>query len=182
MKKIALVFYIVLFTFCCQFLNAQDTIKRTDIVPKWAFGHIVWEDNINTQQAALDLVDQYRKHQIPVSGIVIDSPWSTGYNDFNWDRDRYPYPDKMLKSFEKLGVKVILWMTGCVNYESEDVPLKKSPDYDYVIRKKYVVNNGKPSTWWKGKGVHIDFTNPEAVKWWYEKLDKVFRKSVYGLK
>ncbi|RUA12790.1 MAG: hypothetical protein DSY82_00325 [Flavobacteriia bacterium] len=179
-KKFALVFYIVLFSFCTQFVSGQN--KRTAIVPKWAFGHIVWEDNRNTQEAALELVSLYKKHQIPVSGIIIDSPWSESYNDFNWDKARYPEPDKMLESFEDEQVKVILWLTGCVNYESADVPVKRSPDYDYVIRKKYVVNNGKPSTWWKGKGVHIDFTNPEAVKWWYKKLDKVFRKNVYGFK
>ena len=30
--------------------------------------------------------------------------------------------------------------------------------------------------------MHIDFTNPEAVKWWNSKLDKVFKKNVYGFK
>ena len=156
--------------------------KITDIVPKWAFGHIVWEDSINTQNAALDLVSQYKKHKIPVSGIIIDSPWSQSYNDFNWDTERYPDPEKMIGSFEEDNIKVILWLTGCVNISSRDVPVQKSPDYDYVIQKKYVVNNGKASGWWKGKGVHIDFTNPEAVKWWNSKLDKVFKKNVYGFK
>ena len=160
----------------------RPILKKTDIVPKWAFGHIVWEDSINTQNAALDLVSQYKKHKIPVSGIIIDSPWSQSYNDFNWDQDRYPDPDKMISSFADDHIKVILWLTGCVNSSSRDVPVQKSPDYDYVIKKKYVVNNGKASGWWKGKGVHIDFTNPEAVKWWNSKLDKVFKKNVYGFK
>ena len=65
---------------------------------------------------------------------------------------------------------------------SSDVPLSKAPQYDYVKEHHYAINNGKPSKWWKGKGVHIDFTNDEAVKWWYSQLDKVFEKGIYGWK
>jgi len=172
----------------CYSTGAAEKREKTDkrnspaITPKWAFGHIVWEDSINTQEAAMNLVSLYREHQIPVGGVIIDSPWSMSYNDFNWDKNRYPEPDKMINSFRKEDVKVLLWLTGCVNKSSGDVPVQRSPDYDYVIEKGYVVNNGKPSKWWKGEGVHIDFTNPDAVKWWESKLDKVFTKGVYGFK
>ena len=157
-------------------------IEKPPITPKWAFGHIVWEDSINTQAAAIDLVSQYKAHDIPVGGVIIDSPWSLSYNDFNWDPARYPEPGKMISDFKKDDVKVILWLTGCVNIKSKDVPVQKSPDFDYVVEKGYAVNHGKTSKWWKGEGVHIDFTNPEAVKWWYSKLDKVFVPGVYGFK
>ena len=179
-------FSLFVFSGCHKTIKKEATkipnTEITDIIPKWAFGHIVWEDSINTQEAALNLVLQYKKHKIPVSGIIIDSPWSQSYNDFNWDTEKYPYPKKMISSFEEDHIKVIMWLTGCINISSRDVPLQKSPDYDYVIKKKYVVNNGKASDWWKGKGVHIDFTNPEAVKWWNSKLDKVFKKNIYGFK
>ena len=159
-----------------------DVGETPAITPKWAFGHIVWEDSINSQDAALNLVSLYREHQIPVGGIIIDSPWSMSYNDFNWDKNRYPQPEKMINTFRNENVKVLLWLTGCVNISSKDVPVQKSPDYDLVVEKHYAVNDGKPSKWWKGEGVHIDFTNPDAVKWWYGKLDKVFVNGVYGFK
>ncbi len=76
----------------------------------------------------------------------------------------------------------MLWLTGCVNITAGDVPVGESPDYNYVIEKKYVVNHGQPSEWWKGKGVHIDFTNPDAIEWWDSKLDKVFGNGVTGWK
>jgi alpha-glucosidase (family GH31 glycosyl hydrolase) len=88
----------------------------------------------------------------------------------------------MISTFNSKGVKVIMWLTGCVNISSKDVPVGKSPDYDYVIKKGFAVNNGVPSKWWKGVGVHVDFTNPAAVKWWSEKMDLVFVDGVYGLK
>ena len=162
--------------------NSNNEIEKPAITPKWALGHIVWEDSINTQAAALNLVSQYKAHNIPVSAIIIDSPWSESYNDFNWDTNKYPTPEKMIDSFKNNNVKVILWLSGCVNISSRDVPVQKSPDFDYVIEKGYAVNNGKTSKWWKGEGLHIDFTNPEAVKWWNKQMDKVFSKNVYGFK
>jgi len=173
---------IVFLVGCKLAVQKTTNIVKPAITPKWALGHIVWEDSINTQTAALDLVSHYKAHKIPVSGIIIDSPWSMSYNDFEWDTERYPEPKKMIDSFKDDHIRVILWLTGCININSRDVPVQKSPDFDYAINKKYVVNNGKTSKWWKGEGLHLDFTNPEAVKWWNKKMDKVFTDGVYGFK
>lgn len=32
--------------------------------------------------------------------------------------------------------------------------------------------DGQIYHWWKGDGVHLDFTNQEAVRWWFKQLDK----------
>ena len=164
------------------FSQKKTKTENPPITPKWVIGHVVWEDSINTQTAALSLVQQYKEHNIPVSGIIIDSPWEMSYNDFNWDTEKYPRPSKMIASFQQDNVKVILWLTGCINNAAEDVPLGKSPDFDYVVEHNYAINNGKTSEWWKGEGVHLDFTNPEATAWWDKQLDKVFVDGVYGWK
>jgi alpha-glucosidase (family GH31 glycosyl hydrolase) len=175
---------IVVFTSCntTKKDSESSSIEKPAITPKWAFGHIVWEDSINTQDAALSLVAQYKENKIPVGGVIIDSPWSLSYNDFNWDTEKYPNPQEMINTFKAEDVKVILWLTGCINNSSRDVPVQKSPYFDYAIEHNYVVNNGKTSKWWKGEGLHLDFTNPEAVKWWNSLLDKVFVDGVYGWK
>ena len=131
---------LVIITISCN--QQQPTQEHTStennppILPKWAISHIIWEDSINTQEAALDLNQQYKDHDIPVSGIIIDSPWELSYNDFNWDTIRYPEPKKIIQSFKNDNVKVILWLTGCINNTASDVPNPKSPDFDYVIEKK----------------------------------------------
>lgn len=188
-KKTVNIFAIVFGLFLLMSGCLQQTEKKEastkynpPVTPKWMIGQIVWEDSINTQKAALNLVQQYKEHKIPVSGIIIDSPWELSYNDFNWDTARYPEPGKMISSFKEEQVKVILWLTGCINITAEDVPVPKSPDFDFVREKGYAVNNGKTSDWWKGEGLHLDFTNPEAVAWWDTKLDQVFVDGVYGWK
>ena len=156
--------------------------KRPPLTPRWAFEHIVWEDSANTQAASIKLVNSYLKHKMPVGAIIIDSPWSTAYNNFEWDTQRYPNSTAMIQAFNKKNIKTILWLTGCVNLTGKDVPIQKCAAFDEVIANKFVVNNGKVSKWWKGDGLHIDFTNPEAVKWWNAQLDKVLIKGVYGFK
>ena len=161
---------------------AQEA-KRPPITPAWALGHIVWEDSLNTTEGATQIVDGYLDRQIPVDGIIIDSPWTTTYNDFNWDRARYSDPEGMIRGFMAKGVRTILWLTGNVNEQCKDTPQQKSATYDEVVAKNYGVNNSKPYTWWKGYGQHIDFTNEAAKQWWYTQLDKVFlQEGVYGWK
>ena len=162
----------------CTHLSAQNP----PITPAWAFGHIAWEDSLNTGQGAMKLVDGYLERDIPVSAVIIDSPWSLAYNDFNWDPKRYPDPKGMINHFKSKDVKVLLWLTGTVNIEGKDTPQQKSETYDYVVTQNYGINHSHPHDWWKGKGVHIDFTNPKATEWWYSQLDKVFIDGVYGWK
>jgi len=186
MKRILKVVLLVTLFLCVGFVNTNGQNKRAKdkppITPKWALGHIVWEDSVNTQSTIIYLVEKYKEEDIPVSGIIIDSPWSLSYNDFNWDKSKYPKPNEMIQNFKSANIKVILWLTGCINSVSKDVPMQKSPDFDYVRKKKYAINNGKESHWWKGEGVHLDFTNKEAVNWWSKKLDKVFVDGVCGWK
>ncbi len=156
--------------------------EKPPITPAWAFTPWVWEDSINTQDAALRLIQLYKKKKIPVGAIIIDSPWSTGYNNFKWDKERYPDPQAMIDEMHQNGVRVLMWLTGFLNSKSKDVPVQKIETYDYALKKGYVVDNGKESEWWKGKGIHVDFTNSEAVKWFQKQLDKIIDMHIDGFK
>ena len=163
----------------------QDTSRfdtRPPITPAWMLGHVVWEDQGNTQQSTLQLVREYLDHDIPVDAVIIDSPWSTGYNNFEWDLTRYPDHEGMADMLLQWGVKPILWLTGVVNETSKGVPLQKCDTYDLVVKKKLGINLSQPSEWWKGTGVQIDFTNKKARQWFYTQLDKVFNHRFFGFK
>ncbi len=170
----------LLSTIC--FVGLTLSAQNPPITPAWAFRHIAWEDSINTSQGAISLVDGYLKRDIPVGGVIIDSPWSDSYNDFNWDRERYPDGEDMIRYFKDNNVKVIMWLTGAINTESKDTRVQKSVTYDEAVSKNYGINNSQQGKWWKGKGIHIDFTKKKAKEWWFKQLDKVFMEGVYGWK
>ena len=164
----------------CQ--SARKAQPLIPVTPAWALGHIVWEDEFNTRDSLFGLIRQYQSRDIPVDGVIIDSPWTTSYNDFIWDTARYPDPQEMTARLQEMGVHALLWLTGVENTVSNDCPEDKSAFFDEAVSKGYTVNDGEVYEWWKGKGAHIDFTNPEAVQWWYGQLDRIMADGVYGFK
>ena len=148
LKTILLMMTAVITTAFAQTSTNPHSPKCPPITPAWALGHIVWEDSVNTMQGATRLVDGYLERQIPVDGVIIDSPWSTSYNDFTWDPQRYSDPTAMINRFSEKGVRTILWLTGCVNTQCKDTPRQKSATYDEVVAKNYGVDNSKPYKWW----------------------------------
>ncbi|MBD3749288.1 MAG: hypothetical protein IE931_07325 [Sphingobacteriales bacterium] len=160
----------------------SDGLDRPRISPKWAYEPWVWEDMQNTQTSTLSLVNGYLDRGIPVGGTIVDSPWSTGYNNFEWDTTRYPHAQEMIHELHKKGVNVVMWMTGNINRTSFDAPLSKSTNYDKAVKNGYGLIKPKEYTWWKGTGIHVDVTNPEAKKWFSSELDKIMDMGVDGFK
>jgi hypothetical protein len=189
MKYIISVFYprlllvagIALLILWAVLLKGETATAQSDpfpgnppIAPYWVLEHGVWEDNTNTQSSTQNLVNGYLSRNIPISWVIIDSPWATHYNSFVFDSARYPNPQQMINDFHSLGVRVMLWITGFVNNDS--------PDYTMVKQLGYGVHNNQDFNWWWGRGVHIDFTDPQAKNWWHTKMDMVLDMGIDGWK
>lgn len=160
---------------------AQEQPKPA-IAPYWGFGHWIWEDQMHTSSTVKYLIDGYKKYNIPVSTILLDSPWSSAYNNFEADPALYPDFKGLVEQLHNQDIKVILWYTGFVNKESREVPINESPLFQTAINNNYTVNNGNLTRWHKGQGAHIDFTNPDAKDWWHQHVDKILKQGIDGWK
>ena len=153
------------------------------LTPPWALECWLWEDDENTSARVDTLIQGYAKYDVPVRTVILDSPWSMRYNDFEIDTLLYPKPKKWFKKMQDNGYRIVMWMTTMVNSQSQDTRVKNSePWYNDAKKKGYLAADGDQIKWWKGRGGFIDYTNPEAVKWWRGLQQTVFDYGIDGWK
>lgn len=156
---------------------------QVPITPAWALECWLWEDDSNTAEIVDELLAGYREHDIPVRTILIDSPWSTRYNDFIVDEDRYPNPEEWFGRLEDEGYRVVLWMTSMVDSQNKDTSIRDSSDwFEEAARNGYLAGGGHQIRWWKGRGGFIDYSITEAMEWWRGMQQQVFDWGIDGWK
>ncbi len=178
-------------TLCAQTSSLPNPMAQSNIdtsspaiAPPWSLSPWMWEDDVNNAAAVWDLVDGCRDHDLPLGTVMLDSPWATRYNNFQFDQQRYPDPQGMIDKLHQRNVRIVLWMTNIIN-TSDSLADASGDDEDlYAIGKQngYFINDGATVKWWKGKGGMIDYTNPNAVAWWHRLMDRTLSLGVDGWK
>lgn len=163
---------------------------RPRVPPAWAFAP--WKSrnvHFNREEVIAD-AELNRKHDLPASVIVIDSPWETGYNDFVLNEKQFPRPMEMFGRLNQLGFVTCLWLTPFINNtnvaDMQGIDPGPSQNFQLAADKGCLVKqpDGSPMivSWWKGTGGLVDFTNPDAVNWWHSELAKMLPWGVAAIK
>ncbi len=157
------------------------------VPPKWAFSHWRWRDDHTNREKYYDgtkvnapynseVVEDVlmmKAFDIPCGIYWVDRPWAVGeygYDDFQWDTDRFPKPQEMINWLNEEGLEFVLWIAPWVNGEMAEEAVEKGYDV-------------KGQTEDKENRVLVDFSNPEAKKWWQENGPaKVLKMGVKGFK
>jgi alpha-glucosidase (family GH31 glycosyl hydrolase) len=156
---------------------------RVPLTAPWALECWIWEDDHNTDASVRELVDGSLEHDLPVGTVLIDSPWSQRYNDFKFDENRYPEPQRLFMELHDRDIHVVLWMTCMVNSQSKDTCVPASPEFfDEARTNGYLAGNGDQFRWWKGNGGFIDYSNPHAMQWWHDLQQQLFSYGLDGWK
>ncbi len=141
--------------------------------PAWVHQHWVWE-NESTQDSAMEFVQGFLDHDIPVGVNIIDRPWATACNTYVADKELFPDMQAYIDWCHEKNIKVTVWAASNIDEDAEIFQEGKD--------KGYYLSNGKTVKWWGGKGAFLDYTNPDAVAWWHSQMDKIIDMGVDGWK
>ena len=159
-------------------------VRYTDITGKpslpapWTFG--LWLSTsftTNYDEATVNsFVDGMLDRKIPLSVFHFDCFWMKDFSwcDFKWDSRVFPDPEGMLRRLHDKGLKICVWINSYVGQESSI--FEEGVKGGYFLKRP----NGDVWQWdmWQPGLAIVDFTNPEACKWYAGKLEALMDMGV----
>jgi alpha-glucosidase (family GH31 glycosyl hydrolase) len=95
--------------FTAALANYRRVFGASLVVPRYSLG--LWFSRYPTfnQQGLLDLIDQFKAHDLPLDVMVLDLEWhQRGWFGFDWDRTHIPEPQQLLDHFHAEGIHCTL--------------------------------------------------------------------------
>ena len=96
-------------------------------LPEWGYGFWKSRDVHEHQDDVLDDYEGFRRHEIPLDAVVIDSPWATQYNTWRFNPHQFPDAHGMIARMRADGVRTVVWVTPWVNLDSRDGQIPPQP-------------------------------------------------------
>jgi alpha-D-xyloside xylohydrolase len=141
---------------------------RSPIPAKWTFGMWMSRISYKSQAEVLEVAHRLRAEQYPSDVICIDTEWFTKdwHCDWKFAPTRFPDPIAMCQKLHEMGFKLSLWQAPYV--------MSDLPEYKEVTKKHLAAKNRGPFIFLTNPAVALDFSNPEGVNWYQEKLRNLF--------
>ena len=151
-----------------------DLVGKPGMPPLWSFG--TWMSRITyfSEKEGYDVAANIRKNKYPCDVIH----FNTGWFDVDWQCDykfsenRFQNPQQMLKDLKSQGFHVCLWQLPYFTPKNRYFP--------ELIKKDMYVKNGNGELPYED--VVLDFSNPETVKWYQDKLAGLLNIGVSAIK
>ena len=159
-------------------MRYTDITGKPSLPAPWTFG--LWLSTSFTtnydEATVTGFVDGMLERGIPLKVFHFDSFWMKEFSwcDLTWDSRVFPDPEGMLQRLKEKGIKICVWINSYVGQESS--MFEEGVKGGYFIKRP----NGDVWQWdmWQPGLAIVDFTNPEACKWYTGKLEALLDMGV----
>ena len=151
-----------------------DLVGKPGMPPLWSFG--TWMSRITyfSEKEGYDVAANIRKNKYPCDVIHFDTGWFDvdWQCDYKFSENRFQNPQQMLKDLKSQGFHVCLWQLPYFTPKNRYFP--------ELIKKNMYVKNGNGELPYED--VVLDFSNPETVNWYQNKLAGLLNIGVSAIK
>jgi alpha-D-xyloside xylohydrolase len=159
-------------------LRYTELTGRPALPPAWSFGLWLTTSFVTSydEKTVNSFVDGMLERHIPLHVFHFDCFWMKEFQwcDFEWDRAQFPDPQAILKRLKGKGLHICVWLNPYI--------AQKSPLFDEGMEKGYLVTRPDGGVWqwdrWQAGMALVDFTNPDAVRWYQDRLRRLLRIGV----
>jgi alpha-D-xyloside xylohydrolase len=151
---------------------------RPALPPAWSFG--LWLTTSFTTQydekTVTSFVDGMAERHIPLHVFHFDCFWMKAHHwcNFEWDEASFPDPEGMLRRLHDKGLQICVWINPYI--------AERSRLFEEGRRQGYLLARPNGDVWqrpkWQAGMGYVDFTNPEATRWFQTQLRKLTRMGV----
>src|SRR5256714_1188650 len=153
--------------------------------PMWALVNQQSRWSYYPDTMAEEVVREYRQRDLPLDVLHLDIDYMQNYRVFTWNTDRFPNPKGLTDKLKQQGVHLITIVDPGVKYQPQASGATIStaalnPELTPQDKSYYVFNQGLEKNVfqkrqngqlfipkvWPGESVFVDFTLPDARRWW----------------
>ncbi|MEN9559654.1 MAG: hypothetical protein RLZZ502_865, partial [Pseudomonadota bacterium] len=161
--------------------TAQEVVSQfvrliggTHLPPHYTLGFAQTAMGLTDAPKAQELLHAFiqrcETEQVPIHAFHFGSGYSSigkGRYVFTWNRTKFPEPRKLTADFARANLPLVANLKPCL--------LDNHPAFQEIESRGGFIhdkNTGKPviEPFWDGNGAHLDFTNPDTIKWWQGNL------------
>ncbi len=140
------------------------------MLPKLAYGYIQCKQRYTTQKELLDVARGYRARKLPADVMVVDWFYFTKMGQMDMDPRYWPDPKAMNDELHRMGFHSMISVWP--RYVPEDryyATILKNGWFEHLA--DGTPTNGLP---YDKAGSDIDTTNPDAAKWFWDRINENF--------
>ena len=152
---------------------------RPALPPAWSFG--LWLSTSFTtnydEETTSSFIKGMSDRDIPLSVFHFDCFWMKEFHwcDLDWDERVFPDVKGMIKRYHDRGLKICCWINPYVAQGNEF--FREGAKNGYFLMRADGKGVKQVDEWQCGMAV-VDFTNPDAVKWFTGKLKSILDMGV----